>query len=273
MKKILAMLMILALTAGVFGACAEENAAKLGLLTLMGADGDAWTSTINTHMLTVHNSEAKTMDNAIYYDSLDAMLAALESGEVSAVSVNKFIAQHIASLREDLVVFEQGGNGLGGFCMMTPEGSDAYSILNDAIIAIKADGTMDKLVENYIRGTACNEAVALPVFEGAPTIRVAVTGTLPPVDHVNADGQSVGFSCALLSEIANRAQVNIEIVLVENSQRAEALTSGSADALFWVRNVSCLVEGCTGYDLHEEAEGCMPTETYIIDSLSALVKK
>jgi phosphoribosylformylglycinamidine (FGAM) synthase-like enzyme len=90
---------------------------------------------------------------------------------------------------------------------------------------------------------------------------------------VDENGLPMGFSSALLAEIANRAQVNIETVLVENTQRTDALSSGNADALFWVRNVSCPVEGCDGYHMHEEAGDAVVTESYFIDTLAALIKK
>lgn len=158
--------------------------------------------------------------------------------------------------------------------MMVPaDAQETLSLLNGAIAAMAADGTLKSLQENYIYGDAHDEPVQIPAFEGAQTLRVAITGDLPPVDHVNENGQPVGFSSALLAEIANRAQVNIETVLVKNTLRAEALSSGEADALFWVRNISCLVEGCDGYHMHEEAGDAVVTESYFIDSLAVLIKK
>ena len=72
-------------------------------------------------------------------------------------------------------------------------------------------------------------------FEGADTIKVAVTGSLPPMDYVGPDGAPAGFSTAVLAEIAKRLGKNIEIVVVDSVGRAAALASGVVDAVFWTR--------------------------------------
>ena len=79
--------------------------------------------------------------------------------------------------------------------------------------------------------------VALPRIEGAPTLRVAVTGTLPPMDYVAPDGAPAGFNTAMLAEIGNRIGRNIELVQVDSVGRAAALASSVADAVFWARTV------------------------------------
>lgn len=273
MKKIVSLLLAILLL-GSFALADAASDAKLGLLKLMGVDGDIWTATINEHMKKFHDQDAVTMDNAIYYDSLTELLSALDSGEVKAISTNNSIARYITTRTDLYTMLENGGNSMGGYSMMVPgDAQETLALLNDAIAAMKADGTLNALQENYLYGDACNEVVQIPAFEGAATIRVAITGDLPPVDHVDENGLPMGFSSALLAEIANRAQVNIETVLVENTQRTDALSSGNADALFWVRNVSCPVEGCDGYHMHEEAGDAVVTESYFIDTLAALIKK
>ena len=78
----------------------------------------------------------------------------------------------------------------------------------------------------------------MPVIEGAQTLKVAVTGSLPPMDYVAADGSPAGFNTALLAEISNRIGKNIELVVVDSVGRAAALASGTVDAVFWTRTSS-----------------------------------
>jgi hypothetical protein len=75
----------------------------------------------------------------------------------------------------------------------------------------------------------------MPVIDGAETIKVAVTGALPPMDYVAADGTPAGFNTALLAEISQRIGKNIELVVVDSVGRAAALASGTVDAVFWTR--------------------------------------
>ena len=121
---------------------------------------------------------------------------------------------------------------------MLREGSeDLRDRMNQALDEMIADGTLDKLVAEYISNINMEEVktVDFPQFDGAPTLVVAVTGNLPPMDYVNADGTPAGFNTAVLSELANRMQVNIELIQVDNSSRTLALSS-VADVVFWVRN-------------------------------------
>lgn len=113
MKKILVLLLaaVLLCTAALADAATDV---KLGLLDLMGVDGDAWTATINAHMKDAHNLDIVTMSNTIYYDNLTDLLAALDSGDVRAISVNNSIASYITSHSDLYKVLENGGNSRSG---------------------------------------------------------------------------------------------------------------------------------------------------------------
>lgn len=65
------------------------------------------------------------------------------------------------------------------------------------------------------------------------TIRVVVTGDLPPVDYIGEDGVPAGFNTAVLAEIGRRLGVNIELVSAHTGARSLALSSHVADAVFW----------------------------------------
>lgn len=79
------------------------------------------------------------------------------------------------------------------------------------------------------------ETIAMPAIEGAETVKVAVTGCLPPMDYVAPDGTPAGYNTAVLAEISTRMNKNIELVQVDSLGRAAALASGAVDAVFWTR--------------------------------------
>ncbi len=70
-------------------------------------------------------------------------------------------------------------------------------------------------------------------MDGAQTIKVGVTGDLPPLDYVSADGQPAGFNTAILSEIAKRLGRNVEVIDIESGARATALNAKQIDVIFW----------------------------------------
>lgn len=190
----------------------------------------------------------------VYYDTLDALLMALNAGDIDSIEINQSVARYLCASNDNLrmgVSYDTGKplnkfaelmqNGLGGndFAFLMLEGDEALrDEFNAAISDMKADGTLDSLVGIYIDGVIEGnepEIIELPRFDGAQTVRVAVTGSLPPMDYVAPDGTPAGFNTAVLSEIGNRTGLNIELVQVDSLGRAAALASGTVDAVFWTR--------------------------------------
>ena len=104
---------------------------------------------------------------------------------------------------------------------------------NEALKAIKEDGTLAALIAHYMKVDGEAEAVNFERFAAAETVRVAVTGDLPPIDYVSTEGKAAGFNTALLAEIAKRLKINIKLTYVNSGARTAALTSGRADVVFW----------------------------------------
>ena len=99
-----------------------------------------------------------------------------------------------------------------------------------------ADGTLSKLAKQYISDLKDGKeplAVQINKIEGAETIKVAVTGDLPPFDMILADGTPAGFSTAVLSDISRRIGKNIELISIDSGARASILSSKGADVVFW----------------------------------------
>ena len=190
----------------------------------------------------------------VYYDTLDAMLMALNAGDIGSMELYQSVGRYLCATNDNLRlgmsydlskernVFAQRvfSTILGNdFAFLMLEGNaDLRDQFNEAITSMKADGTLNRLVKEQIEAVIAGDEVTpitMPVADGARTIRVAVTGSLPPMDYVAADGTPVGFNTAVLAEIASRTGLNIELVVVDSIGRAAALASGAVDAVFWTR--------------------------------------
>ena len=187
----------------------------------------------------------------VFFDNLNDMIMALDAGQIDAIDLNRSTAEYLCANNDNLTIlmdYEAGDNVLTDFLfnsmmgfdfsMMIPEGKqDLADELSEALDSIEED-TMDEMAETYIYGAINGEipTVEMPTFEGADTIRVAVTGELPPMDYVSPDGQPAGFSVAVLAELAARTGKNIELVPVTAGARAMALASDQVDAVFWSRS-------------------------------------
>ena len=177
--------------------------------------------------------------NPKFYDSLRAMQMGVESGEVSEVSIYKCVADYIIANNDKFEIVKDDALGKlkDSFCFAVRKDDAALKADLDKIIGeMKSDGTLDKLINDYITNVDKGQAppaVEIPTTEGAQSIKVGVTGDLPPLDLITADNTPAGFNTALLAEIAKRLGRNVEFVQIESGARAAALSSNQIDVVFW----------------------------------------
>ena len=175
-----------------------------------------------------------------YYDSLKLMQMGIESGSVDQISLYKSVADYVVANNDKYEVANDSTLKTlsDNFCFaLRKEDAELKADLNKAIEEMKADGSLEKLANDYIVNVDKGKeppAVELPMTDGAQSIKVGVTGDLPPLDYVSADGKAAGFNTALLAEVAKRSGKNIEIVDIDSGARAAALASKQIDVIFWV---------------------------------------
>ena len=173
-----------------------------------------------------------------FYDNLKLLQMGLESKSVDEISVYNCVAKYMTATNDKIEpvkdnVFSKLNDN---FCFaVRKEDTQLRDDLNKAIDEMKSDGTLDRLVNEYITNVDANNIpnVEIPMTEGAPAIKVGVTGDLPPLDLVTADGKPAGFNTAMLAEIAKRLGRNIELVDIDSGARATALASKQIDVVFW----------------------------------------
>ena len=276
MKKLialsLALVMILALCPIV--RAEEARTERIGVLSLLNQTEEELVGTIQATIMIAdlvaaegysenllpsipNNPDNPVKFQPVYYDTLDAMVMALTAGDVEILNIFSTTAAYLCANNEELAqttvfkpldenasrIVKFGYKGLlsNDFAFMMLEGNEALrDEFNAAIAAVKEDGTLEKLVQEHIETAVSGEIVPveMPVLEGAETVKVAVTGSLPPMDYVAPDGTPAGFNTALLAEISRRVNKNIELVQVDSMGRAAALASGTVDAVFWTRTNS-----------------------------------
>ena len=181
----------------------------------------------------------KTRRVVHFYDSLLSMLMALCSKKIDELALPEAVGMYLLSNNTQYDIefslnmmpstisfgFKRGNTSL-------------QKEFNSAISAMKKDGTLARLEKDYITdlGAEEPERVAFQEFKGAKTIKAAVTGDLPPIDYIGADGRPAGYNTAVLSEIGKRIKKNIRLISVDTAGRSAALASERADVVFWYRN-------------------------------------
>lgn len=280
MKKIiklsLVLMMVLALSA-----CKqteqeqEQNTSeiKTGVLSQMvSASRD---QAMAKHVIAEHNSDFQGNGERILYNNISAVLLALNSGEIQYFGTNAATADYIAGNNDGLMVHSPTGVIMQTeFSMLTMEDdAETYDILNDTIVAFKEDGTLEQLIASYIETPDGNfdAEVNFPAFEGADTIRIAITGDIPPLDYTADNGKAAGFNVALLAAIAEYNGINIEPVIMESASRFTALASGKVDAIFWVCATTC--KDHPEVRVTEPIDNTKITEPYIVLDAAMVYKK
>ena len=172
-----------------------------------------------------------------FYNDLKLMQMGIESGSVDQISVYKCVANYVTATNKKFELVQDGGLKLSdSFCFaVRKEDTALKDELDKAIDAMKADGTLDKLIKTYITDVKPDDIpeVEIPMTEGADLIKVGVTGDLPPLDYVNPDGSPAGFNTAVLAEISKRIGKNIEVIDIDSGARSSALSAKKIDVIFW----------------------------------------
>ena len=174
-----------------------------------------------------------------FFESLLSMQMALRSGRIDEIVLPEAVGMYLLSNNSDYDIqfslnmmpstisfgFKAGNTSL-------------QKDFNRAIAAMKKDGTLAKLERDYITdlGAEQPERAEFQTFKGAQTIKAAVTGDLPPIDYIGADGSPAGYNTAILAEIGRRLKKNIRLISVDAGGRSAALSSERADVVFWYRN-------------------------------------
>lgn len=235
-KKIL--LLMTALSLILMAGCGGENKPnpndiKIGMIRHLNASEEEFNGFMEKISETFNLNSGS--HEVVYFDNLNSMQMALESGQVKEASTYKCVADYLSAQNPKIVVLE--GHALefiDAFCLaLRASDAELRTELDGALAEMNADATLDKLTKTYITSNVNPPVVEIENIPGAATLKVAVTGDLPPLDLIRADGTPAGFNTAVLAELGKRINRNVEIVQIDSGARAAALTSGQVDVVFW----------------------------------------
>ncbi len=211
---------------------------KLGMITRLNTDEKNMGDALDKAAENLGVKDTKHLPK--FYENFSKMQMGLEAGDVAAISTYNCVANYlIANNSKFEIVPHFAINKLNDyFCFaVRKDETQLKADLDKVIDEMKSDGSLDKLINEYITNPEKGKTppkVEIPKTEGADTIKIGVTGDLPPLDYVSADGKPAGFNTAMLAEVAKRSGKNIEVVDIDSSARAAALNSKLIDVIFWV---------------------------------------
>ena len=242
LKKIATLALTAILTGMLFTGCGEENKTenalqvnekKLGMISKMNVSETNYNSFLQKYEV---RAGIKLSHQVIFYDDLNSLQMGLQSKSIDEMSVYNSVGKYIISKNSQMEILnDHMSDFTDSFCFaLRKEDSELKNSFDGAIKSMKDDGTLDNLVKTYITDLKEDPpTVDIENISGADTIKVGITGDLPPLDLILSDGTAAGFNTAVLSEISKRIGKNIELVQIESGARAAALTSKKIDVIFW----------------------------------------
>ena len=273
MKKLLAVLLVVAMSCSM---CFAEGEAPLkvreGILAYSNMTTDEYASFLEEGVsqnvwkeYALTEPEYFTLkkdppDVIEYFASFNEMMMALDAGKIDRMELPKpageyFMRQNNNTSKYIPYFYAHGVNYY--LSMGFLDGNKWFEPFNAAIKAMNEDDTLLLLKAKYIDYAKDDlKPITFEKFPDAETVKIAVTGDMPPIDYIAADGTPVGFNTAILAEIAKRLKVNVELVSINAGARAAALSSGRADGVFYFWS-NHSIDG-----LYDTPEGVELTEPY-----------
>lgn len=198
------------------------------------------------------------------YSNLTSMVLDLNAGNVEYLLVPSSVANYLKA-QDDSLTIAPGGAGVPTEIRMAvrSEDTELHQLLQDGIKTLRDDGSLDTLIDTYITNVSVDTASDSSQKEEGKSYVVGVTGDLPPMDYVAADGLPAGFNVALMNALTEAMNVSFTFVQVDADARLSALSSGKIDVIFWYGNVQ-------GYET--ERDDLLITDYYYTDNVFYVTK-
>ena len=237
MKKIICALLIALLSVSAVYA-SEISTTSIGFLSRLNTSDEEFARIIQNsesaagwHLL----SNRHELYGVKFYDSMMAMQMALGRNEINEIALPEVVAEYLINANPDFeaccVAMTRSPIALAfGF---GKNNAVLASKFNRALRMMEEDWTLAELQGIYIYHQGIARPAKFDKFDGEDTIKVAVTGDLPPIDYIDEAGNPAGFNAALLAELGRRMHMNVELVNIESGARTSALVSGRVDVVFW----------------------------------------
>ena len=170
------------------------------------------------------------------YDELSSSVEALKAGKIDYVITSRSTAVNFAKNNKDtLCVIDTNILGAADTSAYAPvkKGDERLAQYNEVLTRFIEDGTMDKIINNWVSDNAANDTTSIPrLGEDAPVLKVGVAANREPTSFIRGENEIVGLDPELAERMAYELGMRVEFTDMSFSALLPALESGKVDIVF-----------------------------------------
>ncbi len=195
---------------------ADLNGARIGVQ--LGTTGDIFASDIEDASIERYNRGADAVQ-ALINNKLDAII-------IDQLPAEAFVKNNpeLSILDEDFAVEEYA------ICI-SKENSKLKEQINSAISQLKADGTLDKIISNYIGDDTIGKYPYISpnnIIRNNGTLIMATNAEFPPYEYIEG-GEIIGIDADMAMAVADILGMDLKIENIAFDSIINAVQSGKAD--------------------------------------------
>lgn len=208
---------VAASTVGPAGIASVDDLAGKTIGVQLGTTGDIYAADI----------EGATVEQ--YSKGADAVLA-LKQSKVDAVIIDNEPAKVYVEQNPEMMLLDEEFAIEDYAICISKNNTDLTEAFNGAIAEIKADGTLDAILDKYINGVEGAEGYVTPEGTEYPngTLTMATNAYFPPYEYYEGDN-IIGIDAEFAKAICDKLGYKLKIEDMEFDSIIPAVQSGKAD--------------------------------------------
>ena len=246
-KRILSLLVCAALLCGVLAGCSTSSGSTAASAASGSSTASASASTeskqyifsvddltgktIGVQLGTTGDTYAQDIEGATVeqYNKFNDAVLALKQGKVDAVIIDNEPGKVFDEQNDDIIMLDEDFT-VEDYAIALNKGSELTEKFNEAIAAIKENGTMDAILDKYINGVEGAEGYVTPEGTEYPngTLTMATNAYFPPYEYYEGD-EIVGIDAEFAKAICDYLGYELKIEDMEFASIIPAINSGKAD--------------------------------------------
>lgn len=165
-----------------------------------------------------------------YNKGTDAVQA-LKQGKIDCVIIDEQPALAFVDKNSDLKILDDEFTNEDYAIAISKDNSELKNKINDALSELKADGTLDAIISNWIGEDAGKTPYESPadVDRSNGTIVMATNAYFPPYETYDADQKVVGLDVDMAQAICDKLGMELKVEDMEFDSIITAVQSGKAD--------------------------------------------